>query len=123
MGKMSRSKGYRGEKAARELLKRLGYKVTWHNEDPDLPDLTAEKNGIPLLTEVKFRAGVPKTIYKYLNQDDSSDLALVKRVSNKDRGRPWLVIMDLDTFDEIIDKLKGENQHLKNKHKTMKIFK
>ncbi|MCF7886521.1 MAG: hypothetical protein K9M80_08500 [Candidatus Marinimicrobia bacterium] len=118
----SRKKGYIGEKKIRDYLKQNQYSVVWHNESPTLPDLTLKKNEIELKAEIKYQASVPKFLYKTLNQDETSDIGIVKRVSNQDRGRPWLVIMELDTFDEIIKQVKGRDADLKNKHKTVNIF-
>lgn len=94
----SYKKGYRGEKEMRELCEKQGFDVTWHNEDPDKPDLTF--NG--LTCEVKYKKSVPKSIYKWINKDKADCLA-VKRVEGRGKApRKWLITMRLEDFFKIL---------------------
>ena len=48
---------------------------------------------------------VPKTIYKWLDQDEDNDMLFMR----KNRHR-WLVVMDLDTFADLVARLRDEEQ-------------
>jgi len=99
----SKKKGYIGEYNLRKLAEKMGYDVVWHNEDPEKPDMSLMKNGVELVVECKYRKSVPKTIYDYINQDESSNCVIMKKIGPKNRGKKWLVVMELEDFDKIIE--------------------
>lgn len=97
-GKKSRNKSYRGEKEFRDLAKEKDLYITWHNNDPKLPGVTVEG----LTGEIKYRKSVPKTPYKWLEQDDADFIAM-KRVEGQGKpARDWLVLLRLDDFWELM---------------------
>ena len=96
-GRKSRQKGYIGEYKARKLLENLGYEVTWQAEDPKSPDLGVSREDWVSgeRWEVKYRASIPKCLYKWL-EEKGADTLMVKRVSKKDgRSYPWLIVRRL----------------------------
>ena len=93
----SYNKGWRGEKIVRDMFKEAGLEVKWHNNDSYLPDLSVEG----LLCEVKFGLKVPKTIYKWLDKN-GSHICMMKRVSKKERGDKWLMVIPADIGIEFL---------------------
>ena len=95
-GRMSRSKGYRGEKQFRDMCADAELKCIWCAEDPDHPDVKV--NGYRV--EVKYRAGVPQSPYDWLHEK-KADMVAMKRVSKTDKGREWLMVMPFHVFRDM----------------------
>lgn len=97
MGKMSRSKGARGEREIVHLFTDAGFPAKRTAplqtfKQNDMPDVLADINGVETTIEVKLRASGYKTIY---DQIEGNDL-LVLRMN----GERWIVCQDLTSYLE-----------------------
>ena len=103
-GKGNRTKGADGEREIVRMLldrgidarkiSRSGYAT------PDIEILDY------FMGEVKRQEEqVPITVYKWLAQYDDVDMLFMRR-----NRMPWLVVMDLDVFGDLIARIRDENQ-------------
>ena len=97
MGKTSLRKGKKGEYEFRKLCESKGFKVVWQAEDPTQPDVRLEN----LECEIKYGSHIPKKIYQWMSEKQPDILAL-RRVSNKDKGLKWLIVMSFDDFQRFL---------------------
>jgi len=99
VGKMSKSKGYRGE---RELIRLLqAYKIAAKRQ-PLSGAATPNNPGDVLIptwfsyraAEVKFREDLPNRLWDWL---ESAPALFLRR-----RHKPWLIVMDLQDFIQLL---------------------
>lgn len=93
MGKASRNKGKRGEL---EFAKLIGGKRVPLSGAQD--GFEGDVLGIGLKWEVKRRKDGFKTLYKWLENEREKPDALALKADRK----PWLVVMELDTFLKLL---------------------
>ena len=104
MSKGGRIKGADGE---REIVKMLN--------DRDIAARKISRSGYStpdievldyFMGEVKRQEEqVPATIYKWLNQDEDTEMLFMRKNRMK-----WLVVMDLDTLADLVARLRDEEQ-------------
>lgn len=98
MGKKSRSKGQRGEREVRDLVREYGYWAERGRSQSagggaEDPDVRTDIPGVHL--EVKLGSMVPVTCYKFMAQarEDAGGERVPVVFARRDR-EPWLVILD-----------------------------
>jgi len=101
IGKKSLRKGKRGEYLIRKLLEQHNIEVVNQAEDKYKPDIRIQYKDLSLDGEVKYRSSVPKCIYDWINEK-RADCLIMKRISSKDKGNDWLVVMRVDLFTKLL---------------------
>jgi len=95
MSNPSKKKGYLFEAELKKKFRKAGFTCE-RLAQPNQPDLYLEGFGF---IEAKCRAKEFKSIYDYL---DKCHALIIKRQSNKDKGRKALVVIDLETFIHLL---------------------
>ena len=98
VGKLSRRKGYRGEKEAEEILRELGFDakrvpLSGASEFQKGDVVVFEKGHPQWVVEVKRRARGFEMLYRFLERAD----LLFVRADRKD----WIVCMELETLKKL----------------------
>lgn len=95
MGKKSRDKGQRREREFAELIG--GQRIPLSGAQEGFPN---DVRGLGLDWEVKAKKDGFKTIYDYVMDEREQPDAVALKADRK----PWLVVMELDKFKELMDK-------------------
>ena len=103
MGKKSQRKGYRGEhKLVKELAKYgiSAKRVPLSGRVEGFKgDIVLEINKETKKAEVKVRQEGFRKLYQWLN---GNDFLFIRQVSEKEKDKPYLVLMSLETFVKLI---------------------